>query len=293
MKFLEDYNKYLNSRLKAINENFDATLLEYKIIITDVTKEQVKGNYVLLYKGKEMIKGQALLRNITEGNLNYYGASYKLDKPEYLITGTFDIHISIKDAKKDAKLVAKIGNTAANLTGIYNTKLSERPSLGKPEPLDLDLGNFFAPNVDTIDESKKTELNEKLSTLEEYFKKQKSNLTRPGAEATFNIIGGASQVSTTYVGGNQKLAEARANNLKKYMIEYFKTSNPDLSRYIGDVAKVTTVMGETPYIDVKTKYAGKTDQVSIDAANKDNVTNDANKDKYAAEQFVKLSIKAN
>ncbi len=311
MKFLHDFTKYLSERksklavteteqlidntseeVAPINEAFDSQKFEYKIIISEVTKDYIRGTYALFYEGKEFYKGQTEIRKSGSG---YYEANITLNKPEYPVKGKFDIHISSNDAKKDAKLVAKIVTVQnnPNTTAIFNAELTAGGTDTPPIPeYVLDLGSFFAPNIDTIDEAKKNEVNTKLKDFETYFNTNKNILRQPGAPVDFNIIGGASQVSTTYAGGNQKLAEARANNLKNYMIALFKTSNPDLSKYVAQTAEVTTVMGQTPYIDVKTKYAGKIDQASIDSANKDKASNDANKAKYDAEQFVKLSIKA-
>jgi hypothetical protein len=291
MKFLQDFTKYLSERksktaiteneqlidnkseeVASINEEFNATQLEFKIIVVDASKEEVKAQYAVFYNGKEFTKGNAVFKRSTEGG-DYFLGTFELKKAEYPVTGSFDIHVSRKDAKNGAKLVAKIGQTNASSTGIFNTELKDNGGGVPPipiEPFESNLGNFFAPNVDTIDETKKNELNNELTTLNDYFTKHKDALRKPGAPIIFNVIGGASQVTTTYAGGNQKLAEARANNLKTYMITYFKTSNPDLSRYIGQVAQVTTVIGKTPYVQ-----------------GKDNPQDP----KFLAEQFVKVSIK--
>ena len=160
------------------------------------------------------------------------------------------------------------------------------------EPFALKLESVFKPNEIVLDESKKSDVNKELTRLENYFRSGKKTLLKDGANIDFKLIGGASQISTTYQGGNEKLAQDRASKFKEYMINFYKENQiPELVEFVNTKMKVETVMGQTPYIDIKTKYAGKTDPASVESANKDKATNDANKAKYDSEQFISLELK--
>jgi hypothetical protein len=282
IKSLEDFKKLYEA---TSSTEFNALLLEFRMIIKDVKNDKTSADYAIFYNNVEITKGNAVL---TKLGGNYYEATMDLKNPQFIIKGTFVVHLAIADAKVNNKVVAKIGQTDANKTGIYDTKLTVK--IVNKEPFVMKLNDTFKPNVVVLNDMAKIDLDRELGRLENYILQNNIiNLIKGGSGLTFTIIGGSSQIPTTYQGGNEKLSQDRANNIKQYMINYF-AENKNISEFIKNNAKVSSIMGQTPYIDIKTKYAGKTDQASIDSANKDKATNDANKDKYNAEQFVEVKL---
>lgn len=284
MKYLKKYQDY-----GKINEAVDANKLQISIQLTGYSvgekyKKGIVGACTFIYDGKAL--------NTTPMNFTLLDSEdkfiYSTNESFNIATGSsihgpFKMGVLKKNISADGKVV--IGNygseqntwalnlnkagTAWMAQGVVIPGGANQTTI---KPFELDLGNFFAPNVDVIDEAKKVELNEKLKAFETFFDASKTALRAPGAtdKYTFTFVGGASQVATTYQGGNQALAQARANNLKNYITTLYKTSNPDLSRFISQVASVTTVMGKTPYVKG---------------------TDNAQDPKFLAEQFVKLSLK--
>jgi hypothetical protein len=235
----------------------------------------------------EITKGNVVLTKLTG---DYYEATMDLKNPQFIIKGTFVVRLAVTDAKVNNKVVAKYAQTGVK-TGIYDTKLTVKTFT--KEPFVMKLNNTFKPNEVVLNDMAKIDLDRELGRLENYILQNNIiNVIKGGSSLIFTIVGGSSQIPTTYQGGNEKLSQDRANNIKQYMINYF-AENKNISDFIKNNAKTSTIMGQTPYIDIKTKYAGKTDQASIDSANKDKAINDANKDKYNAEQFVEVKLSIN
>ncbi len=284
MKYLKKYQDY-----GKINEAVDAAKLQISIqligyAVGEKYKKGITGACTFLYDGKPLNTAPMNFTFLDSEDRFIYSTNESFNiATGSSIHGPFKMGILKKNIGADGKAVIGNYGTEQN-TWVLNLNKNGTawmaqgiivPGGANPvtiKPIELDLGNFFAPNVDVIDETKKTELNDMLKPFETYFTENKGALRAPGAtdKYTFTFVGGASQVATTYQGGNQALAQARANNLKNYVITLYKTSNPDLSRFISQVATVTTVMGKTPYVKG---------------------TDNPQDPKFLAEQFVKLSLK--
>jgi hypothetical protein len=284
IKSLEDFKKLYEAETSTI---FNAQLLEFRMIIKDVKSDKTSAEYVIFYNNVEITKGNVVLTKLTG---DYYEATMDLKNPQFIIKGTFVVRLAVTDAKVNNKVVAKYTQTGVK-TGIYDTKLTVKTFT--KEPFVMKLNNTFKPNEVVLNDMAKIDLDRELGRLENYILQNNIiNVIKGGSSLIFTIVGGSSQIPTTYQGGNEKLSQDRANNIKQYMINYF-AENKNISDFIKNNAKTSTIMGQTPYIDIKTKYAGKTDQASIDSANKDKAINDANKDKYNAEQFVEVKLSIN
>jgi hypothetical protein len=284
IKSLEDFKKLYEAETSTI---FNAQLLEFRMIIKDVKSDKTSAEYVIFYNNVEITKGNVVLTKLTG---DYYEATMDLKNPQFIIKGTFVVRLAVTDAKVNNKVVAKYAQTGVK-TGIYDTKLTVKTFT--KEPFVMKLNNTFKPNEVVLNDMAKIDLDRELGRLENYILQNNIiNVIKGGSSLIFTIVGGSSQIPTTYQGGNEKLSQDRANNIKQYMINYF-AENKNISDFIKNNAKTSTIMGQTPYIDIKTKYAGKTDQASIDSANKDKAINDANKDKYNAEQFVEVKLSIN
>lgn len=282
IKSLEDFKKLYEGETSSTE--FNALLLEFRMIIKDVKNDETIADYAIFYNNVEITKGNVVLTKLSG---DYYEATMDLKNPQFIIKGTFLVRLAVTDAKVNNKIVAKYAQTGVK-TGIYDTKLTVK--IVNNEPFVMKLNDTFKPNVVVLNDLSKIDLDRELGRLENYILQNNIlNLIKGGSGFTFTIVGGSSQIPTTYQGGNEKLSQDRANNIKQYMINYF-AENKNISEFIKNNAKISTIMGQTPYIDVKTKYAGKTDQASIDSANKDNATNATNKDKYNAEQFVEVKL---
>lgn len=287
MKFMKYFDQFI--KIYESENNFNAQLLEVKISVKDVKNDKASVDYAIFYEGKEFAKASTFMTKTQ----NYYEivGGVKLDNPIYPLKGKLNVHMSVNDARNGAKLVAKIGQNDPSKTGLFNVELN-LVIRKEPDPFLLKINGLFKPNEVILDESKKSDVDKELTRLELYFREHKDSILKDESKLVFKLIGGASQIATTYPGGNQKLSQDRANFFKKYMLDYFKASNvPGLIDLINRKLQVELVIGQTPYIDIKTKYAGKTDPASINAANKDKAINDANKAKYDAEQFVSLELK--
>ena len=156
-----------------------------------------------------------------------------------------------------------------NKTGIFNANLTNRNDK-EPDSLVIKLNNCFKPNEINFTDIAKIDIDREIIKLENFYNTNKGKLTSPNAQIDFKLIGGASQISTNYEGGNEKLSLDRANSMKKYMLEYFR-ENPKLVDFINKNLKISTIIGETPY----SKEVGVTAE---------------NKPKYDAEQFIKLEL---
>lgn len=287
MKYLKKYQDFGSK----INEATGADVTKLQITVQlseykagEAYKKGIVGACTFIYDGKPLNAAPMNFTFLDATDRFVYSTtqSIKLSETSSL-TGPFKMGALKKNVSTDGKIT--IGNYGAeqntwalNLNKMGTAWMAQAivvPSGGgnpvPVPPFELDLGSYFAPNVDTIDETKKAELNTKLKDFEAYFNANKDSLRAPGAadKYTFNITGGASLVTTTYKGGNQALAQARANNMKNYIVQFYTTSNPDLSRFVGQVSNVVTVIGKTPYVQGTDNPADP---------------------KYTAEQFVKLTI---
>ena len=122
MKFLRTFTDYKN----LIKEEYNVSLLLVNLTLGKVDKQQITATYSILYDNKEITKGNTILKIVNDGNINAYVVKFTLNNPQYPITGTFDIHVAIKDAKQGVVLPVKYLNSNANMTGIYNIELKSK-----------------------------------------------------------------------------------------------------------------------------------------------------------------------
>lgn len=137
MKFLKTFESFKNAQSLLEDNNtaqagkdFDFTKFELKLIIADVSKEDIKADYALFYDGAEFTKGKTILKNSGKS----YSTTYNLTKSEYPVLGKFLASVSTKDAKKGAKLVLKKGQSDISITGLYNTELKLKKSIVSEAP---------------------------------------------------------------------------------------------------------------------------------------------------------------
>jgi hypothetical protein len=285
--YVKTFEQFMATKINEATDNFDVNLVTIELDLSktpDFSKGAV-ADVIFKYQGKPINQTAVPFQFVREGDiLKFTKPQFNLaDAGKSLLSGeNFILELDANKAATDKKMtvsrftvqgamdidVKKYGGAwmAVNLNpGFVSIKPVDI------EPYEKSVGDTFVPNEDTIDDAKKVELNKELDDFGVYYSAHEAALQAPGAtdKYTMEILGSASQVTTTYAGGNQKLAENRAINLKKYMIDYFKTSLPKLSKLIGFVAETKGVVGPTPYV----KGTDKPDDP-----------------KFLAEQFVKLQI---
>ncbi len=158
MKFLENFKTF------KLNEAFIENVQKVRI---DITFNGLVGATTFFYGDKPMNPTPLNITFLEQGENLYYATAKYPDPLTYVTIGTLKTplliyvkKVSIVNGKVSITKYAPAGSNYAvllsNNPSLFSTPTELSPSVAGPIPsFDKDLGSVFAPNVATIDETKK------------------------------------------------------------------------------------------------------------------------------------------
>jgi len=157
MKFIKDFKSF---KLNEDNNDFNATKLELKLVLGEVSDQKISGaKWQLLYNGSVIETGETDIAFSTNPQTPSYQGAIDIKSDKSPIK-TLKFSVAKNDAKNGAELPIKQGMSNPNATNLLQSEIIQSV---KPTPVEIVISDGFEMDSSVLKPESITQIKEKLA----------------------------------------------------------------------------------------------------------------------------------